>query len=329
MTTKIQPANIDSTYDYSSLVGSVYQTTNTSFLQANTASNTAVAAFIQANAAFTAANSGSGAAAAGVYANGAFIQANAAFLVANTPQAIANSAAIYANGAFVQANAAFTAANNASDSWVRNQANAAFGTANSASSYANAAFTKANTAGITYTVSNSSPGSAKVGDQWYSSTEDILYEYIYDGSSNVWFDILSSNITANASVVLGLSSRTTVTATTTSLVNNANTNVDITGFKSYALLKIQTSAAAWVRIYSDNASRTADAARESTTDPLPSAGVIAEVITNGAQTILITPGAFGFNSESSPTANIPVNITNLSGAPAAITATLTILQLEA
>ena len=62
---------------------------------------------------------------------------------------------------FTFANAAFTAANNASDSWVRNQANAAFiqanagftqsntyvwPAANSAGSYANAAFTKANSA---------------------------------------------------------------------------------------------------------------------------------------------------------------------------------------
>ena len=141
--------------------------------------------------------------------------------------------------------------------------------------------------------------------------------------------LTTDGTTASWSTVAGLVARSTVTATTASLANNANANADITGFKSYALLKIQTSAAAWVRIYSDAASRTADASRASTVDPLPSAGVIAEVITTGAQTILISPGAFGFNSESSPTTTIPVNITNLSGAAAAITATLTVLQLEA
>ena len=94
------------------------------------------------NAAFTAANSGSGAVAAGSYANSAF--------------ATANSAAIYAN-------AAFLAANNASDLWVRNQANAAFlqantpsYTANSAASYANAAFAAANAAIATDTTQNTS-----------------------------------------------------------------------------------------------------------------------------------------------------------------------------
>ena len=141
---------------------------------------------------------------------------------------------------------------------------------------------------------------------------------------------LTTNGTAISwGTVSGLSTRTTVTTTTASLANNANANANITGYKSYALLKIQTSAAAWVRIYSDAASRTADASRASNTDPAPGAGIITEVITTGAQTILISPGAFGFNNESSPTTNIPVNITNLSGSAAAITVTLTVLQLEA
>ena len=105
----------------------------------------------------------------------------------------ANGSFTTANSAGVYANSAFAAANNASDAWVRTQANSAFVAANSAGSYANSAFAKANTpSGITYTVSINSPGSAKAGDQWYSSTDDILYEYIYDGSSNVWIDILSS-----------------------------------------------------------------------------------------------------------------------------------------
>ena len=129
--------------------------------------------------------------------------------------------------------------------------------------------------------------------------------------------------------LVGLSTRTTVTTTTASLANNANANANITGYKSYVLLKIQTSAAAWVRIYSDDASRTADASRTSNTDPAPGAGIIAEVITTSAQTILISPGSYGFNNESTPTTTIPVNITNLSGSAVAITVTLTVLQLEA
>jgi hypothetical protein len=131
------------------------------------------------------------------------------------------------------------------------------------------------------------------------------------------------------SAATSLQSRTTVSATTATIANNGVSNLDVTGFKSYALLKIVTSAACWVRIYSDTASRTADSGRAQTTDPTPGSGVIAEVITTGSQTVLLTPAVYGFNSESVATTNIPVTIKNLSGASAAITAVMTILQLEA
>jgi hypothetical protein len=124
-------------------------------------------------------------------------------------------------------------------------------------------------------------------------------------------------------------SRTTKIGVTTTIADDANEDVNITGFKGYILYKIQTSAAAWVRIYTDAASRTADASRNELTDPDPGSGVIAEVITTGAQTILISPGTFGYNNESSPTTNIPINVTNKSGGSAAITVTLTVLQVEA
>jgi hypothetical protein len=94
-------------------------------------------------------------------------------------------------------------------------------------------------------------------------------------------------------------------------------------------MKIQTSAAAWVRIYTDTASRTSDASRSEGTDPLPGSGVIAEVITTGAETQLLSPGTIGFNNESSPTTDIYATVTNKSGISTNITVNLTILQLEA
>ena len=124
-------------------------------------------------------------------------------------------------------------------------------------------------------------------------------------------------------------SRTTKIGVTTTIANDANEDVNITGFKGYILYKIQTSAAAWVRIYTDAASRTADAGRSELTDPDPGAGVVAEVITSGAETILISPGAFGFNNEGTPTTNVPINVKNKSGGNAAITVTLTVIQVEA
>ena len=126
----------------------------------------------------------------------------------------------------------------------------------------------------------------------------------------------------------GLPSRTTTTGTTASLAANATENMSYTGFKSYMLLKIVTSEACWVRIYSSVAARTADAGRLINTDPTPSSGVIAEVVSTGAGIIALTPGAYGFNDEAIPTSAIPIAITNKSGTTTAITVVLTILQLE-
>jgi hypothetical protein len=126
-----------------------------------------------------------------------------------------------------------------------------------------------------------------------------------------------------------LAARAAVAATTASLANAARGNLTITGYKGYMLYKIQTSAAAWVRIYTDIASRTADATRVEGADPTPGSGVIAEVITTGAQTILISPGALGFSNETVPDTNIQLAVTNKSGSTTTITVTLTAVQLEA
>ena len=127
----------------------------------------------------------------------------------------------------------------------------------------------------------------------------------------------------------GLQTRTTKTGTTASLANDASGNLDITGFKSYALMAITTDRAAWVRIYANGASRTADAGRAETTDPTPDAGVIAEVITTGAETVLVSPGVFGFNFEGTPTTTIPCAVKNKSGSTSTVQVTLSVLQLEA
>lgn len=126
-----------------------------------------------------------------------------------------------------------------------------------------------------------------------------------------------------------ISTRGAVNGTSASLANGATGNINITGFKGYALYKIETSAAAWVRLYTSDAARTADASRLEGVDPAVDAGVITEVITTGASTVVIAPGVFGFNDEASPTTTIPIAVTNKSGSTAAITVTLTILQLEA
>jgi hypothetical protein len=134
---------------------------------------------------------------------------------------------------------------------------------------------------------------------------------------------------ATASGGTGLLSRTAVSETTGILANGATDNIVVTGAKGYILYKIQTSVAAWVRIYTTTAARSADSARAEGVDPLPGAGVIAEVITTGAATIIMSPGVVGFNDEALATSAIALAVTNKSGISSVVTVTLTILQIEA
>ena len=126
---------------------------------------------------------------------------------------------------------------------------------------------------------------------------------------------------------VGLASRTTVAVATNSIANDVSENITFTGFKSYALLSIQTSGAAWVRLYTSSAARIADSTRGEGQDPAPDAGVIAEVLSNGAQTIEFGPAVLGWNSADTTT--IYAAVKNKTGGTAAITTTIKILKLEA
>jgi hypothetical protein len=137
-----------------------------------------------------------------------------------------------------------------------------------------------------------------------------------------------SNNTLNIPQYTALAARNSTNATTASLANNAAGNITITGWKSYMLLSIQTSVAAWVTVYTSSAARTADASRTITTDPTPGSGVIAEVITTSASTQIFSPAVFGFNDEESPSTDIQVKVVNRSGSTAAIIITMKLVQLE-
>ena len=113
----------------------------------------------------------------------------------------------------------------------------------------------------------------------------------------------------------------------TTIASGAAANVSISTAKGFALYSIQTSHAAWVTLYTDTTSRTADAGRLETTDPTPGSGVLAEVITTGAVTQLITPGTICFNS--SPTATTYAKVVNKSGSTTNVQVILTYVQIEA
>jgi len=118
-----------------------------------------------------------------------------------------------------------------------------------------------------------------------------------------------------------------LSGTTASLADDATAELNITGYKAYSLFKITTSAEAWVKVYVDDASRDADATRSEGQDPSPGSGVISEVRTSGAESILISPGIMGFNNDSPRTDAIYLSVTNRSGSATAITVTLTALQI--
>ena len=133
-------------------------------------------------------------------------------------------------------------------------------------------------------------------------------------------------------VSAALDGRSTFTATTASLANNVAGNIEVTAHKSYSLLKIKPSIAAWVTLYVDAASRTADANRVQGADPAPDAGVIAEVITTSAnQVIKMSPGVIGWHQDAGGDAVTSVfcKVVNKSGSTGTCTVSLTVVQLEA
>jgi hypothetical protein len=64
-----------------------------------------------------------------------------------------------------------------------------------------------------------------------------------------------------------------------------------------------------------------------TDDPAPNSGLIAEFVTTPSElTLKITPGVIGWTDAAD--ANVPINITNLSGVSGTVTVTCTALPLE-
>ena len=152
----------------------------------------------------------------------------------------------------------------------------------------------------------------------------------YDlGSTGLkWSEVHATNFYGDGSGLTNVTSgaaRTTVSATN-SIAANGIANISMTTPKTYALLSIETSHAAWVTLYSDTGSRTADSSRNETTDPVAGSGVLAEVITSGSTTQLITPASVCFNSAGANTTYL--KIVNKSGSTANVQVTLTYVSME-
>ena len=76
--------------------------------------------------------------------------------------------------------------------------------------------------GITYTAGVAPPVSANVADQWYDTVNDVLYEYLDDGTTDYWVDIQSqgqvgniisvSDATLSGNIVVGVNNRYSIGA---------------------------------------------------------------------------------------------------------------------
>jgi hypothetical protein len=72
--------------------------------------------------------------------------------------------------------------------------------------------------GVTYTASTTPPAGPEVGDQWYNTTTDVLYEYLDDGTTDYWVDIISPAFAAGVIANVQISG---------SMLVNANITYDI------------------------------------------------------------------------------------------------------
>jgi hypothetical protein len=88
------------------------------------------------------------------------------------------------------------------------------------------------------------------------------------------------------------------------------------------------STASWVTVYASTATRTSDAGRPITSDPLPNNGIIAEIISIGSTSLFFTPAVIGFVNETPQSVNIPLKVYNNGPSASTIVVTLTLIKLE-
>lgn len=123
--------------------------------------------------------------------------------------------------------------------------------------------------------------------------------------------------------------RATTTVTTDALAANASDSAKTAANlgKGCIAIKISTDYPAWVRVYADAASQSADSARLITEDPTSGSGVLLEVLTtSGALTIVLSPTAILFHSSGS--ADLPVTVTNKDSVSRTIAVIITTVPIE-
>lgn len=140
----------------------------------------------------------------------------------------------------------------------------------------------------------------------------------YDSGTSLWKN----------KPVVGLSSRDTLTETTSSLANNAVENGTVQPAKSCLLLKVTVDRACRIVFYSTSAARTADAGRALGVPPSPGLGILAEFAPDDTTPIDCGPIVILANGDGSPSTDIYYALTNRSGATHTVQMDLVYLKLE-
>lgn|GEM_PF-3047335 len=130
----------------------------------------------------------------------------------------------------------------------------------------------------------------------------------------------------------GLAARSVVALVTGNLANNAD-QVGVAALgKAFQLLRVETSHAARVRLYSTIAARDADAGRAAGVDPAPGTehALICDLRLDDATGLAwtLSPAALGFNDEAVVTSDIAYTVRNESGVARGITVNFLRLVLE-
>jgi hypothetical protein len=122
------------------------------------------------------------------------------------------------------------------------------------------------------------------------------------------------------------------TFSTGSLASGSIANGTVTMAKTFALLHVQVSAAARVRLYINSAARTADASRSNQVPPTPGtqSGIITDLYldTSDKWTWQMTPIAIGYNWDVTQSTTIYYAVTNIGSSSENITVTLTYVPME-